>query len=694
MRTCSFADKRSRLFLFVGGAEGSIGVLTTGLAVHMVFNPCLPNDNPASVAHVSSISGRVVSVHDDGTLAFSMPFSCAGKTVAPRSVQLPAGAGQVNALSATYACLSTTKQREVVAALGMKDGTIQIWTMIFKEEWRDGVARQEDTTGGGGPVLAAKLRGHGASVLQVTWISKTEYTARNRNSSLPILISTAEDQTVRIWDVGHFIGLGMAADTAPKAREDTDPVSHSAHFHETCEIERYSAAGLMKEVEAEAVDADIPPPPPLPEEGPPTERPPTAPPLHGTPVDDEEQMGLGRVAGLQSLDQQLQQEACRSSRTASDQSAKKMGWKERTLGSKGILSPSPATAAEDIAHQKRLQAEVLHFAERCRLFECSEGGSAMPPTTSDYGHVPEGEPHVHDSHSFPQQLLECPFDSLDAMSTLHQAADRLADGETLAKLHPQQRRLQAQRAAALALWTGDVGGCIQILTDSEALTADFVSFSAAAGRAAWAAVSRAYAAQLEKLGEVHLAALHLLSIGNPSAACAVYSRAGMAREAATLAAARLPASDPEARRLRGVYAGKLEAKGEFELAAGHYLAAREWSKATGALKSRGSESAVRTASQLGRMLLHKRGELDAVEVEAMKLSEAGLLGRSATITEADVSHSVMDRGSSSRENLRRLTTRRRYATADLLALASNRPSEIHVDEGSVVTSIPAALLQT
>jgi hypothetical protein len=55
-------------------------------------------------------------------------------------------------------------------------------------------------------------------------------------------------------------------------------------------------------------------------------------------------------------------------------------------------------------------------------------------------------------------------------------------------------------------------------------------------------VSRAFALQADR-GELHLATLHLLALGDVHAALGVYHTTGMLREAAELAAARLLPED-------------------------------------------------------------------------------------------------------------------------------------------------------
>jgi hypothetical protein len=52
--------------------------------------------------------------------------------------------------------------------------------------------------------------------------------------------------------------------------------------------------------------------------------------------------------------------------------------------------------------------------------------------------------------------------------------------------------------------------------------ADLLALSASLGRAAWVAASRLYAAQQEAVGQVHVAAMHLIASGDRKAASAAY----------------------------------------------------------------------------------------------------------------------------------------------------------------------------
>jgi WD40 repeat protein len=108
--------------------------------------------------------------------------------------------------------------------------------------------------------------------------------------------------------------------------------------------------------------------------------------------------------------------------------------------------------------------------------------------------------------------------------------------------HLDHRRALSHRAAALKLWAGDVGAALKIVIENDALTSDFVCFAAGAGRDAWVATVRAYADQLERKGEIHIAALYLLQAGDVVDTCLLYERHRMLREAATIAMCRLPES--------------------------------------------------------------------------------------------------------------------------------------------------------
>ena len=89
---------------------------------------------------------------------------------------------------------------------------------------------------------------------------------------------------------------------------------------------------------------------------------------------------------------------------------------------------------------------------------------------------------------------------------------------------------------------GDLRLALKVAISHSLLTADLVALSAALGRPAWVAATRLYAVQQEAAGAVHVAAMHLVGIGDRAGAAAVYRRAGLLAEAdAALAPLRGPA---------------------------------------------------------------------------------------------------------------------------------------------------------
>lgn len=83
------------------------------------------------------------------------------------------------------------------------------------------------------------------------------------------------------------------------------------------------------------------------------------------------------------------------------------------------------------------------------------------------------------SHKYPLLLF-----------TVESGSSRFAGGEASGGM----------QAAMMHLWRGDVGAAVALAIEGDFLTADFVSLSVSAGRAAWEAVVQAYAAHLEAQG--------------------------------------------------------------------------------------------------------------------------------------------------------------------------------------------------
>ena len=158
--------------------------------------------------------------------------------------------------------------------------------------------------------------------------------------------------------------------------------------------------------------------------------------------------------------------------------------------------------------------------------------------------------------------IDVPISAVTSESYIDTCSKNLEESAKQSKSDQlSHRRTLAHRAAALQLWEGNIGGALQILLANDALTADFVCFAAGAGRDAWIATARAYADQLERKGDVHLAALHLTQIGDIVDACTMYERHKMLREAATLASCRLPSNHSVARRCIESYAKQLSRTG-------------------------------------------------------------------------------------------------------------------------------------
>ena len=72
-------------------------------------------------------------------------------------------------------------------------------------------------------------------------------------------------------------------------------------------------------------------------------------------------------------------------------------------------------------------------------------------------------------------------------------------------------------------------------------------------------------------GDVHMAALYMLSLRDVEGAVGAYSRAGLIHEAVTLAAARLLPGNPMLVEVASMWGQYLQAQGHFESAAAAFL---------------------------------------------------------------------------------------------------------------------------
>eukprot|EP00892_Ulva_mutabilis_P003144 jgi/Ulvmu1/12830/UM098_0011.1 len=93
----------------------------------------------------------------------------------------------------------------------------------------------------------------------------------------------------------------------------------------------------------------------------------------------------------------------------------------------------------------------------------------------------------------------------------------------------------AHREALHLLLQGQVTAALDVVVAADALNADFVAMSAAAGPPVWRAVVALHAARLEACGEVHLAVAYHCSAQEYEEAAQAYRRAGLLLEAVALA---------------------------------------------------------------------------------------------------------------------------------------------------------------
>lgn len=108
----------------------------------------------------------------------------------------------------------------------------------------------------------------------------------------------------------------------------------------------------------------------------------------------------------------------------------------------------------------------------------------------------------------------------------------------------------AHRAALCMLLQGDVTAALDAVVAADALNADFVAMSAAAGPQVWRAVVALHAARLEASGDIHLATAYLCSAQDFEGATHAYQRAGLLLEAVTMAERHLPPRSALLRSLR------------------------------------------------------------------------------------------------------------------------------------------------
>ncbi|KAL4525109.1 hypothetical protein Ndes2526A_g07193 [Nannochloris sp. 'desiccata'] len=512
----------------------------------------------AAVTHVAVYEAFYASLHTDQTL--QLADMSRSRLKVPISTKL-AGAGgkrgkaEAASMVTSMALVSTESSTchtslALYAAVGLQDGTIQIWGCNLTPDAQQEEGRKEENENEkheNNISLVTLLRGHAGPVVSLEWIAFVSSLEHKKDTRV-VLFSGSEDQSVRKWDLATVMRKQQGK------REDQENALGAA--------EDRASGGLSNSVGNEEEEDNIPP---------------TPPPLH------EISEGIAQEHSTKSV-------AALPSPTAAKISSSSSNVKTTKSAGATATSASAITAATSLAaHQVSLGSKGL-----------------LPPS------LPRAET-LHDQASLDAVLL--------ALTAQVAAADKTT--ESLLSGSPQRpaaARVLAQRAAAVSLWAGDIGSAIKVLVENDALTADFVSFSAAAGRGAWEAASRAYAFLLEERGEPHLAVLHLTSIGDPVAACKVYTRAGMVREAASLAAAKLPPRHPLVLETRQVYASQLEGRGDFERAAAQYIASENWNEAVEMLQKRGTVRSLQTALEILSIVQLKKEEslLTFEQVEQLK----------------------------------------------------------------------------
>jgi len=530
----------------------------------------------AAVAHVAVYDEFYASLHTDQTLQFGNISRSRLKI--PITTKLAAGAAAAGGgadgkaeVASTVTSMALVSQKSsnyhaslaVYVAVGLQDGSIKIWACNFPPEFDQEEEMEEHEKKN--ISLLTVLRGHAGPVVSLEWfelISSTEH-----KDTRAVLFSGSEDQSLRKWDLEKVMGKQQETQEQQKNALVTAEDSAKGELNSTIENEGAE---------------NVPPPPPPPEE------------LNEEIAQEVEEPKTAAAAlpapsavKISSSSSTVKKAKCGPTISYATTS---LAAHQVSLGSKGLLPPS-LPRAETLHDQAPLDAALLALTAQV---------AATAGQAADNHHV--------ESQGDYFSTLGCIIDPVAAMTALPHASESLLSGPPQ---RPAAARVLAQRAAAVSLWSGDVGSAIKVLVENDALTADFVSFSAAAGRGAWEAASRAYAFLLEERGEPHLAVLHLTSIGDPVAACKVYTHAGMVREAASLAAAKLPPRHPLVFETRRVYASQLEGRGDFERAAAQYIASENWNGSIEMLQKRGTVGSLETALEILSILQLKKGEQES-----------------------------------------------------------------------------------
>eukprot|EP00963_Diacronema_lutheri_P004682 scaffold350_cov333-Pavlova_lutheri.AAC.35 len=114
------------------------------------------------------------------------------------------------------------------------------------------------------------------------------------------------------------------------------------------------------------------------------------------------------------------------------------------------------------------------------------------------------------------------------MQLLHSESEYLGVDENVEE--------NAVKAGALAYWRGDYALAMERFFSEGCVNAAMVNLAAGAGRSAWERATKSYASLLEKKGQVQMAALQLLAIGDVEGATKMLRRRNLEQDSKMLAA--------------------------------------------------------------------------------------------------------------------------------------------------------------
>ena len=137
-------------------------------------------------------------------------------------------------------------------------------------------------------------------------------------------------------------------------------------------------------------------------------------------------------------------------------------------------------------------------------------------------------------HENPMQATDVLVESLDAAANASKLDQRTSEQIALRYLWAQQYRKAAD-----------------VLFDNRAMSGEFLPFFVPAGKPFYRSIVYKYVALLQSLGETHLAAMHLLTLGEPAEAVKTYQEAKLDDDAICVAGVKFLKED---RRLQDAFA--------------------------------------------------------------------------------------------------------------------------------------------